>query len=177
LELAKMSQESFFNRRSYEWKVAFGLWIAIGAITYIGIEKAASLGPTTPSRLGWLYVAIAVSWIFFWQWPTRLAFMDDKDFKHYYMHMAEGREARWPPDQPKSWRRVVCILDENGRWVCSWRAMGWAAGQTLFTIAVLIGSWIAVSGAVAGSATDSGSKVELKASGNTVKVQTEATAK
>ncbi len=39
IELSKLSQDGFLNRRSYEWKVAFGLWITIGFITYFCVGE------------------------------------------------------------------------------------------------------------------------------------------
>src|SRR5689334_17076339 len=53
IELAKLSQESFFNRRSYEWKVAFGLWAAIGLVTYFGATNAEKFKDAI-----WLYVCL-----------------------------------------------------------------------------------------------------------------------
>ena len=34
VELAKLSQQSIDSRRTYEWKLAFGLWTGIGVFTY-----------------------------------------------------------------------------------------------------------------------------------------------
>ena len=34
LELAKLAEQSFENRRATEWKVGFGFWAAIGIFTW-----------------------------------------------------------------------------------------------------------------------------------------------
>ena len=76
LELAKLSQQSFENRRSYEWKVAFGLWTAIGLATYFMVEHSQVI---TPATFAWLiisYIIVLITWVFFWQVSTQSRFCD-----------------------------------------------------------------------------------------------------
>lgn len=164
IELAKLSQESFLNRRSYEWKVAFGLWVAIGFITYFALDKAELLQDGTVIALGVLYGVLALIWFFWWQVPIRRAFEQDKSFKHYYMHRAEGWQTKWPK--------------QVGYWdVTKGKHIPWTYGQTAITVAFMAASFIVI--LMASQKGDSGtaSKVEFKASGESVKVQAEAVKK
>lgn len=189
IDLAKISQTSFHNRREYEWKVAFGFWTAIGLFTYFCIEHAGSLKDLTWWIFGF-YILIWLLWVFLWQWPLRLAFEEDKAYLLYYMHRAENRPAIWRPDisyednvpngnaasdgwdawwnsvkQPFS-RCCPEICRTFVRWFCpglcrdiwrlrrrpneagklnvSWRAVAWSAGQPIFTLVILIGSWCVI---------------------------------
>ncbi|HVU88317.1 MAG TPA: hypothetical protein VHD36_13435, partial [Pirellulales bacterium] len=94
LELAKLSLKSFQHRREYEWKVAFGLWTAIGLFTYFIVKEGAYIDR------GWLacgYVFSGFVWFICWQLPMRRGFDLDQEFKHYYMALAAG-EKRDKPD-------------------------------------------------------------------------------
>ena len=89
-ELAKLAHEAFCNRRAYEWKIAFGLWAAIGIFTYFAVQN-----PCTFYGEMWIlyagYCFIGIIWIFFWQPLMRRAFEKDKDWKHYFTSKAEHR--------------------------------------------------------------------------------------
>lgn len=172
LELAKMSQESFLNRRSYEWKVAFGLWTAIGLITYFMVDKADSFNGTVLVWLGVLYAIVWVCWLLAWQFPLRLAFEQDKHYKHYYMNRAEGWNYDMPEREAADWRNLIWRF-EHKDWKWSWRRFAWTFGQTVFTFAFLLGSWVAISTAIE-KPTAGDAKIEVKASGGNVKIQTEA---
>ena len=39
VQLARLAHDSFEQRRSYEWKVHFGLWAAIAAVVYSAIKE------------------------------------------------------------------------------------------------------------------------------------------
>lgn len=92
VELARMMHESFLNRRNYEWKVAFGLWTAIGAWTYFAIAETDKLEFKGSFYwvLSFVYLVLLVAWFFCWQVPLRKAFEKDKLYKHYYMDRAES---------------------------------------------------------------------------------------
>lgn len=161
IELAKLSQESFLNRRSYEWKVAFGFWTAIGVITYFG-----AMSEEKVKAAGWVYCLIPIyfivglSWLFLWQAPMRRAFQKDQDFKHYYMEKAEGRT----PDRPSSdlmpyWE---AITGRQGVWT-------WA--QTVFTWCVLLFSLMVLLYVKDGSE-KSKQSIEIQA-GNDLKIKFE----
>ena len=140
LELAKLAQQSFENRRSYEWKVAFGLWTGIAAFTYFSVEH---LGPLSASaQLGLLiaYIIIGILWCAVWQPSLRAAFDRDKDWKHYYLHRAENRpEDKCDPDPwltKKSGRR-----HETLREICDAWKQPWTWSQAGVTIVFLALSW------------------------------------
>lgn len=168
VELAKMSQESFLNRRSYEWKVAFGLWTAIGLITFFAIEHADEFDSGLVFSLGICYVLIGTCWLILWQFPLRLAFEKDQEFKHYYMTCAEGRPPNWPPGAPwphggppavscSDWkclwcRKVMRQPDQKAYWKCSMRQISWTTGQSGFTVIFLLMSWLVIGAAINGPA-------------------------
>lgn len=39
VHLARLAHDSFEQRRSYEWKMHFGLWAAIAAVVYTAIKE------------------------------------------------------------------------------------------------------------------------------------------
>jgi hypothetical protein len=131
VDLAKVSQESFLSRRSFEWKVAFGLWTGIGIWTHFVLSNAGiSTIPTQYSFqfLGAIYLGIALVWLFFWQIPNRKAFEQDNLFKHYYMKHAEGRKPSYPL--------------EVGYW--QMLRNPWTYGQFGFTVILLVGSYFTI---------------------------------
>ena len=91
IELAKMSQASFHNRRDYEWRVAFGFWGLMAAATYLLIDKKVLV--LSGNSVGWLLLALILllgAWFFLWQFPNRAAFDDDNAIKIFYMKSAEA---------------------------------------------------------------------------------------
>jgi len=96
LELAKLSQQSFESRRTYEFKAAFGLWTGIGAITYFAIEHPGVISGGGLGVLLGAYLVMAFVWIFGWQPFIHYAHRRDKKWKHYYMHRAENRAEIYP---------------------------------------------------------------------------------
>lgn len=95
VDLAKLAQESFFNRRQYEWKIAFGLWTSIGLWTSAALAKSEKLDLMS-CHVMVIYVAIALTWLFFWLVPNWRASEQDKLWKHYYMNKAEGEASQQP---------------------------------------------------------------------------------
>lgn len=160
IELAKLSQDGFLNRRSYEWKVAFGLWITIGFITYYACKNTDLLQVWTVISIGVLYLAVAVIWFFLWQVPLRRAFEQDKEFKHYYMHRAEGWSAKWPENI--TYEKVLKSVKNP-----------WNYGQTIITVAFLAASFMVLVIASQKSESTKSAKLEIKASGKNIKVQAE----
>jgi hypothetical protein len=105
LELAKLCQQSFQNRQSYEWKIAFGLWTAIGTITFFATKHAGAISGWRCWVLGLAYFLVGAVWTAIWQPFLHSANRRDKKWKHYYMHRAENRaekkvEADPEPDEP-----------------------------------------------------------------------------
>ncbi|MBY0460638.1 MAG: hypothetical protein K2V38_25250 [Gemmataceae bacterium] len=137
IELAKLSQDSFQNRRAVEWKLAFGFWIAIGSFTaaFFTLE-----GFSCPAWLPWVlgiaYVLVLLVVIFCWQIPLHSAHAGDREWFIFYMDRAwwdsaSGTAQPAPPvkGQPPKWNR-------NNR--------SWCIGQCAFTAFFLVLSWVAI---------------------------------
>ncbi len=138
LELAKLSLASFQHRREYEWKVAFGLWIAIGLFTYFIVKEGAYIDR---EWLRWGYVFSAFVWFVCWQLPMRRGFDLDQEFKQYYMALAAGEERKKPdlndfPLQGPLYAK--CGGGPRGP------RLAWLAGQTLVTVVFLVGSFLII---------------------------------
>lgn len=143
LDLAKLAQQSFENRRIYEWKVAFGLWTGLGAFTYFAIQYAAPLPTWAILCLAVTYVGTAAIWGVIWQPSLRTAHDCDKAWKHYYMHRAEDRpsnrrardpwrdETKRPPYETRDEIRVA------------WK-QPWTWAQTGVTVVFLFMSFILI---------------------------------
>lgn len=172
LALAKLSQESFFNRRTFEFKVAFGLWTAIGLITYVAVEHPDIIATWSLWVLGIVYLLIFVFWVVGWQLPLRRAFEIDKKFKHYYMHRAEGRLAKFPRLTDENLQEDEELVDVRF-WAHGW----WTIGQSAITVLFLVGSLVVMCSAAGKSTTTgaTGATVDVKATGGAVKIQTEVT--
>ena len=106
VELAKLCQRSFEQRRSYEWKIAFGLWGGIAVFTWFVVENADSLGGISLVWVSRAYVTVALVWLFLWQLPLHGANAQDKDWKHYYAKRAEGLDANQPAHSSR-FRQIV----------------------------------------------------------------------
>jgi hypothetical protein len=91
LELAKLSQQSFQNRQSYEWKIAFALWTAIGIFTYFAVEHPGAISGSGPLVLGIPYLILFGVWCFLWKPALHNASNKDKDWMLYFTHRAENR--------------------------------------------------------------------------------------
>jgi|GEM_PF-5317615 len=136
LGLAKLAQDSFFNRREVEWKSAFGLWTAIGGITYFAVSNAAAL---THVHMSWFAVGYGLLWfvlLFCWQLPLRRGFEDDKRWKHHYMHKAEGIAST----SPESADYLVGFTDS--------RHLPWTLSQMAVTFVFLAASWQAIDSSI-----------------------------
>ena len=134
LDLAKMAQASTFNRRSYEWKITYGLWTGIGLLTYFVLSNSERISNFPSTFLGILYLIFSLLWLFLWQAPLRRAHLQDTLFKHYYMHRAEGREANWP--RSVTYREVL-RTSVNLTWIYTYSPF-------LVTVLLLIASWLLI---------------------------------
>lgn len=131
VELAKLSQESFLNRRSYEWKVAFGLWAGIALLTNFVISNDDKVDVPL-CLLGFSYVLFVGLWLAFWQAPMRRAFEQDKQWKHYYMDRAEGEKR----DKPSTVTHEELMKSGDHFW--------WNYGQTVVTALFLFLSFLLI---------------------------------
>lgn len=146
VDLAKLSQESFFNRREIEWRSAFGLWTAIGAWTYVSVTNAAVLVKLPLQSFPKLLVILTVALFVGWQLPLRRAFEDDKRWKHYFMKRAAGI-----PVEPPESAGFLTGVTELRHWP-------WTFSQLAVTIVFLIASWCATHAAIAQAVLDRAAK-------------------
>lgn len=146
VELAKLSQESFFNRREIEWRSAFGLWTAIGAWTYVSVTNAEMLVKFPMWVLAFLLLLLLIALFIGWQLPLRRAFEDDKNWKHYFMRRAAGVEVKLP--EPAEFFTGL-TNDRHSPWTFS---------QLTVTIVFLIASWCATNAAIAQAILDRAAK-------------------
>jgi hypothetical protein len=91
IELAKIAQQSFFNRREVEWKLAIGFWTAIGAFTwaFFAVESL-TVPPYFCCALGFIYLLLFLLTIPFWHLPIQKAHSIDKQYYHFYIKKARG---------------------------------------------------------------------------------------
>jgi len=156
IALAELSQESFLNRRLYEWKVNFGLWSSIGLWTYFSLSNPTVLANLSVPFVGAAYLIIAIIYILFWQIPIRKGSEADKQWKHFYMHSAEGLN----PERPTS----------KGYSIMKWNQSFYTFAQSGFTIALLFASFILLSFAQPGIATKHGSSYTITIPDSTYQV-------
>jgi hypothetical protein len=130
IRLAQLCQESFLNRRNYEWKVNFQLWTFIALWTYIAISNNSIGVAISDCLLLFVYSFIFLVYLIFWQIPLRQAFQTDKDWKHYYMRLAEGITKGRPTDSTPS--------------ICKWNQIAYLISQSIFTLILLIASWVLI---------------------------------
>jgi len=116
VELAKLAQSAFDERRRIEWRVNLGLWAALGAITYFARKERIQV--FQPEWLAWVFaIGIFVSYVIY-IFHFLAAHTTDKAWKHYYMARAEGEKA----DRPA-----------RGTWVFRGFPWWWLIMQLIFT--------------------------------------------
>lgn len=143
LQLAKLAQDSFQNRRAYEWKIAFGLWTGIALFTWFLAQHPALLSAAWLVVLGLLYLCVLAVYLLFWQIPLHRGFLLDKMWKHYYMHKAEGRSPeKSEPDPfdraPTYGDRLKQMFTRSPENSVLW---AWAWGQVFMTLIFLLVSF------------------------------------
>lgn len=129
IELAKVAQQSIFNRRDLEWKLSFGFWAAIAAFTSAFFTgKISAIAPNTSCCLAVAYLLLFVLTIPFWHLPIQKAHGGDKKYYFYYLQRARG----------------ISDVDANfkegkGAWANVDKA--WFFGHLVFTAFFLAASW------------------------------------
>ena len=88
VELAKLSHEAFNGRRQYEWRVNFGLWTALGAVTYFSVTNKIQVFET-PFR-AYLAGAFLLGLYLNFQVMISIANHKDKKWKHIYQTKVDG---------------------------------------------------------------------------------------
>lgn len=127
IELAKLAQQSFFNRRELEWKLSFGFWAAIAAVTSAFFSgKLSTIYAHTPCILASAYLLLFVLTIPFWHLPLQKAHGGDKKYYFYYLKRARGIEDPSFREKKGTW------VDVDKWWFC---------GHLVFTAFFLVVSW------------------------------------
>lgn len=128
IELAKLSQATFFNRRAMEWQLLLGYWTGIALTTAAVLSGSFSLPMWVRFALiAALWILLLVVWFFCIE-PIQVGHAIDQAFYIYFTKRVEGAS----PDRP-----VAKNVKLNMRWFI---------GQVLFSAlltfiaSVLIGS-------------------------------------
>lgn len=131
LELAKIAQESHFNRRALEWRLTLGLFGAIGGVTYAICSL--KLAAPNPWLLG---VVCAAVWFLslLYLIPIQDGHWWDHQFFVHYTKKARGLDSKCPEDRKgesirQRWKRNT--------WVWLW-------AHWIFLGAFLLLAWVAI---------------------------------
>jgi hypothetical protein len=116
VQLARLAHESFEQRRSYEWKMHFGLWAAIAVVVLAAIkEKIVFFSSVSEAKfIGFILWGI---YLLHFVMVSR-GHWKDKQKKHFYMDKAEGLP--------------VSGMEEYGTKSFCWQAL-WAIPYIVFT--------------------------------------------
>ena len=113
IELAKIAQANFFNRREVEWKLAFSLWTGIGAFTAIFVLKESVRFPPDSAIFGWpLWGLYAAIWAIYCLVQSAVAQAHATD-KSYLIYFTNRAGARTHTNDPKD----AGIRDIHWRWL------------------------------------------------------------
>lgn len=130
LELAKIAQQSFFNRRELEWKLSLGFWAAISAFTWLFFSVAGIQVPTNfTCLLGIGYVLLFILTIPFWHLPLQKAHGGDKKYYFSYLKRARGEDDFGFVEGKGTWKDV----DKT-----------WFFGHLVFSGFFLAASWMLI---------------------------------
>ncbi|MCH8840529.1 MAG: hypothetical protein IH831_07605 [Planctomycetes bacterium] len=107
MELAKLCQQSYDTRRSYEWKVMFGLWTGIGVFTWFVVQNNTVISGSTTTWIGIGYVCAFIVWLF--SWPSlHVSNAFDVTCRKYYQRKAEGLSSgKNPLEEDKEYRKTL----------------------------------------------------------------------
>ncbi len=130
LELAKISQQSFFNRRSLEWKLSLGFWTSIAAFTWVffSVDRI-----TVPSHFSCVlaigYLLLFALTIPFWHLPLQIAHAGDKRYYLHYIECTKGDCNKGFDKRKSSWEDVN---------------KPWFYGHLVFSLFFLVFSWFVI---------------------------------
>jgi hypothetical protein len=155
IDLAKISQEEFKDRRALEWKLAFGFWTGIASFTYfVTGDKTLHLQPCV---LTILYGLIGLVATCFWLFPLQRAHADNKAWWKYYLDRAEGyppciaNKAGGSPTCTEQATKPLPCTCRPENWTifkpfANWKTINslWFIGQISFTLIFLVLSWFTV---------------------------------
>jgi len=135
LELAKISLDNFKSLRELEWKILFGHWTAVGALTYLVLEKKIIIDRCP---LGAIYT---VSWLavsaklFLIQWSSA----ESRGYWSWYMQNADNTRKQKKPIHKGKELKEEDVLGPDTSW--TWKTYVWLASQIIATAALLFASW------------------------------------
>ena len=121
LDLARLSQDAFNERRRHEWRVNLSLWAALGLAVYAVLKEGIRVFDKPWE--GWLFGAVVIGVHVIYMIMVNRGHMIDKKWKHYYLAKAEGREPREVPQFSHS-SKLVHVL--------------WAIPQIVLTAAIVV---------------------------------------
>jgi hypothetical protein len=133
LELAKLSQEMFKNRRELEWKLAFGFWTGIASFTaaFFVPDKIRPLTPPSCWKLASVYFG---AWIaaLLWQLAIQKGHADNLHYWKLYMESgAKSMEkaadgAAEPPEKNAGGKCPVCAANKDrDKFLDHWKPTNW----------------------------------------------------
>lgn len=118
LELAKLSQASFHNRRAMEWRLLLGYWGGVVLIVFGVLSGKVSATSPVVFLISAALVLLVLVVIFFCILPIQRAHAADQQFFLYYTRRVEGIATE--ADRPTA--KIICLN------------RAWTAGQILFSI-------------------------------------------
>lgn len=125
LEMARFNQACHQNRQIYEWKMAFGIWTAVGVFTYFVLEKRTEI-QLSAFGLFVVYAILFLLWYFVWYVPMITATERDRHYRNSHLD-AIAQMYPIAPD-PNAARRIF----------------SWNWFTPVFTAAILLGSWFVI---------------------------------
>ena len=95
IEMARLAQGSFDERRRYEWQVNLSLWAALGLLVYACIKENISVFDSTCGA--YLFGGIVLIFYLVFHFMVSRGHAIDKSWKHYYLGRAEGAASEKAP--------------------------------------------------------------------------------
>ena len=156
INLAKIAQASFFNRRALEWKLALGFWGAIAAFTGAVLADKVEIGVEILPQVSCIYWILWIVSLLCWKLPLQIAHATDKRFQVYYMQRAGNRSTEHPKDWREGKRPNWTKKDKCGFvwWIIGSfyylqvNSVVWLIGQAAFSACFLQLSYLLICGKV-----------------------------
>jgi Ca2+/Na+ antiporter len=115
IKLAEVSWRDYSERRSIEWKVNFGVWVALGTFGGFIFQKNVTLPLWIVIAITLLLVGIFLVYTFLWKMEVQQRNQNDKERTRYYLGKVNTALSLEPPkdqqDEPQwlkqiGWRRT-----------------------------------------------------------------------
>jgi hypothetical protein len=135
LKLAEVRWRDFDRRRSYEWKVNFGLWPALGALAGFFWKTNQKLEWYEAATFISLLIVVAVFYWFRWSVGMWRRNRGDQEAAYHFWRIADGVEGEdkpWTDIPPPSY-------DWRGTWKDGLKvSMHWSHGSQIIITLVLV---------------------------------------